>query len=134
MSCCERTIVALSPLPRRIQCPVAEKLPGYLFDVPEALCRGGLYIPLVGQVVMPGGAVVIHLTSKMDADIFARLDRADEIFTAVLMRDDVAKEGSLHSVGTLSLVADHSEKQPGEWTTIIAGIVTGEARRALSHR
>lgn len=99
--------------------------PGYLFDVPEALLEGGLYIPLETQVVMPGGAAMVQSTSEARALLFEHLASRDELFSTVYSRHPTRHENSapgFEQVGTLGLVADHRKQAPGRWVTIIAGI------------
>ena len=99
--------------------------PGYLFEVPEALLKGGLYIPLETQVVMPGGAAMVQSTSEESALLFEHLASRDEIFAAVYSRHSTLHEDGapdFEQIGTLGLVADHRKQAPGRWVTIIAGI------------
>lgn len=97
------------------------KTPGYLFELPDALLKGGMYIPLEHQVVLPGGAALIRSSSRDNARIFESLAAQDEVFTTVLATD-ASQQSSYHPVGTLSLVADHKQHPDGSWVTIIAGI------------
>lgn len=101
------------------------KTPGFLFEVPEALLQGGLYIPLGDRVVLPGGAAMVHTQDADSAALFEELAGRDELFTSILMREpDLGDSGrlDLHGIGTLSLVADHKPQPDGSWITIVAGI------------
>ena len=96
---------------------------GYLFDIPEPLLKGGMFIPLGNQVVLPGGAAMIRSTEHSSAKIFEDLGIKNEFFTAVLAKDDAPDgEPGYHEIGTLSLIADHKVQRDGTWLTIIAGI------------
>jgi len=96
---------------------------GYLFDIPEPLLKGGMFIPLGNQVVLPGGAAMIRSTEHSSAKIFEELGVKNEFFTAVLAKDDAPDgEPGYHEIGTLSLIADHKPQRDGTWLTIIAGI------------
>lgn len=96
---------------------------GYLFDIPEPLLKGGMFIPLGDQVVLPGGAAMLRSFEPNNAKIFEELGARNEFFTTVLARDDAPEgEPGYHEIGTLSLIADHKPQRDGSWITIIAGI------------
>ena len=96
---------------------------GYLFDIPEPLLKGGMFIPLGDQVVLPGGAAMLRSFEPNNAKIFEDLGARNEFFTTVLARDDAPEgEPGYHEIGTLSLIADHKPQRDGSWITIIAGI------------
>ncbi|MEM1350354.1 MAG: hypothetical protein AAGI01_17470, partial [Myxococcota bacterium] len=97
---------------------------GFLFNVPDVLFRGCMYIPLEHQMVLPGGATAIYTASAENAAFFADLKARDELVVASLVRacdpdDDLL---CLHDMGCMALVADHELKHEGLWQTTLAGV------------
>lgn len=99
--------------------------PGFMLDIPEALLRGGRYLPLTRKIPLPGGVVTMK-SSPRDAEVlFGELATRREPFTMVLCRTPSLKADgtlSLHGHGVLGMVTRHEPGEDGDLLTDLMGI------------
>lgn len=92
---------------------------GYVFEVPPILMQGCQYLPLLGDVLLPGATISILTNDAQMEAMFRQLQAQNDVL--VITRVESNGTG-LRPVGCLAVVAEFVEDAQGRLFTVFAGV------------